>query len=93
MDTTREQAITEVMAETGEPYEIVADLWDALVSMHEEQETEAADDDGLTCDPCRAGHCYACNGAFCQHECVSDEYDPADDDRPVVTVELPGISR
>ncbi|MEU4590018.1 hypothetical protein [Micromonospora aurantiaca (nom. illeg.)] len=64
MDTTREQAIAEVMAETGEPYEIVAELWDALVSMQEEEQIEAADDD--------------CDSAYF---------------RPVVTVELPGISR
>lgn len=50
-------------------------------------------DDGLTCLPCKEWRCYDCEGGCCWHECVSDEYDPADDDRDVVTVELPGVSR
>ncbi|MDG4796190.1 hypothetical protein [Micromonospora sp. WMMD1082] len=48
--------------------------------------------DELTCDPCHAGRCHDCQG-ICTHQHVSDEWDPADDERPVETVELDGISR
>lgn len=39
----REQAIQEVMAETGESYEVVASVWDAVTSMEEEERLELRD--------------------------------------------------